>query len=469
MVEYKKAHFIGIGGVGMSATAKLLKDSGVVVSGSDEDVYPPMSTFLEQEGFDYRTPYAASNIPSDVDVIVIGKNAKLVPESNPEVAAAFASGKPIKSFPDLLAELSANAQAVVVAGSYGKSTSTALLAHCLEQAGLDPSYIIGASPISPAQSARLGKGELFVLEGDEYPTSNTDSRSKFLLMHPTHVLLTPLAHDHFNIFPTPADYIKPFYELAKLIPQDGALVVCTEGPLSGEFLANVGRPVITYGVNQGDFTATNITWGEKTSFDIMHGGAPLAHIETSQLGEHSIQNIVGVAAFVFTKQLMSPEQFAAAVATFKGIRRRLDRKSDQTVVPIYEGFGSSYDKLKSAIAAMKQHFPTRRLVVIFEPHTFSWRNRQSLSWYDDVFAGVEKVYVFNPPHDGKTTELSVEEIVAQVTHSGVVAVAAHTPQDALNGLRSELTSNDAILLSSSGAMGGLIDSVPALADELFPA
>lgn len=453
----------------MSATAKLLKDSGVVVSGSDEDVYPPMSTFLEQEGFDYRTPYATSNIPSDVDVIIIGKNAKLVPESNPEVAAAYASGKPIKSFPDILAELSTGAQTVVVAGSYGKSTSTALLAHCLEQAGLDPSYVIGASPISPANSARLGHGNLFVLEGDEYPTSNTDSRSKFLLMHPTHVLLTPLAHDHFNIFPTPEEYIKPFYELAKLVPQDGTMVVCTEGPLSSEFLSSIGRPVVTYGVSQGDFTAANITWGEKTSFDIMHSGNMLAHVETSQLGEHNIQNIVGVAAFVFTQQLMSPEQFAAAVASFKGIRRRLDRKSDNTTVPIYEGFGSSYDKLKSAMAAMKRHFPTKRLVVVFEPHTFSWRNRQSLGWYDDVFAGADKVYVFNPPHDGKTVELSVEEICAQVAKSGIATVAAHTPDDVLTGLRAELGQNDAILLSSSGAMGGLIESVPALADELLPA
>lgn len=453
----------------MSATAKLLKDSGVVVSGSDEDVYPPMSTFLKQEGFDYRTPYAANNIPSDVDVIIIGKNAKLVPESNPEVAAAYASGKPIQSFPDILAELSTGAQTVVVAGSYGKSTSTALLAHCLEQAGLDPSYVIGASPISPANSARLGHGNLFVLEGDEYPTSNTDSRSKFLLMHPTDVLLTPLAHDHFNIFPTPASYIQPFYELAKLVPQSGIMVVCTEGPLSGEFLANIGRPVITYGVNQGDFTAANVTWGERTSFDIMHSNNVLVHVETSQLGEHNIQNIVGVAALVFTKELMSPDQFATAVASFKGIRRRLDRKSDNTVVPIYEGFGSSYDKLKSAMAAMKRHFPNRRLIVVFEPHTFSWRNRQSLNWYDDVFAGANKVYVFNPPHDGKTSELSVDEIVAQVVASGTAAVATHTPQEVLDGLRQELTKDDAMLLSSSGAMGGLIESVPALADELLPA
>lgn len=468
-MNYKKAHFIGIGGVGMSATAKLLKDSGTIVTGSDEEVYPPMSTFLKNEGFAYCTPYAAANIPSDADVIVIGKNAKLVPESNPEVAAAYQSGKPIRSFPDMLAELSADKETVVVAGSYGKSTSTSLLAHCLEQAHLDPSYFIGASPLSPATSARLGKGAYFVIEGDEYPSSNTDPRSKFLLMHPKHTLITPLAHDHFNIFPTPAEYIKPFYDLANLIPTDGTMVVCAEGPLSQEFLQHINRPVVTYGIHAGDYTAANISWGEKTSFDIVRGGKTLARVETSQLGEHSIQNIVGVAAFVFTKQCMAPEQFAAAVASFKGIRRRLDRKSDKTAVPIFEGFGSSYDKLKSAIAAMKKHFPSRRLIVVFEPHTFSWRNRQSLSWYDDVFDGAGKVYVFNPPHDGKTTELSVEEITAQVAASGIAAVAAHTPQDVLDGLRHELTKDDAILLSSSGAMGGLIESVPTLADDLLPA
>src|SRR5207248_880613 len=138
-------------------------------------------------------------------------------------AAAYASGKPILSFPQVLAELSNEKETIIVAGSYGKSTSTALLAHCLENTRLDPSYFIGAIPTA-MPNAHMGKGNLFVLEGDEYPSSNSDPRSKFLHYHPAHVLMTPLAHDHFNIFTTPADYLKPFLELAAM--PSGALVVC---------------------------------------------------------------------------------------------------------------------------------------------------------------------------------------------------------------------------------------------------
>ncbi len=466
-MDIKKAHFIGIGGVGMSATAKLLRERGVVVTGSDEQVYPPISTMLAKEGIVYATPYRASNIPQDADIIVIGKNAKLVPDSNEEVAAAFASGKKIMSFPDVLAELSSGKDTVVVAGSYGKSTSTALLAHILTSAGKDPSYLVGAVPLS-TPSSMLGKGEFFILEGDEYPASNTDARSKFLLMHPRHVLLTPLAHDHFNIFPTPQDYLKPFYELLTLVPQDGTVVASTAGPLSPEFLQRATRPIVTYGVHQGDFTAANIVWGEHTSFTIMQGNAALVDITMSQLGEHNIENIVGVSALLFTLKLVTPEQFAQAAQTFKGITRRLDKKSEKTLVPIYEGFGSSYDKLKSAIAAMLLHFPARRLLVVFEPNTIGWRSRASLSQYDDVFAGASMAYIFNPPHDGKETQLSTEEIAHHVSAHGVPAVAVDTPEQLLKLLEKEMGANDAILLSSSGAMGGLIESIPALAEKKFP-
>lgn len=467
-MDIKKAHFIGIGGVGMSAVAKLLRDSGVEVTGSDEEVYPPISTLLEQEGIRYATPYRPANIPADADTIVIGKNAKLVPESNEEVAAAFASGKSILSFPEVLAMLSQDMQTIVVAGSYGKSTSTALLAHCLEQAGLEPSYFIGAVPLTPGSNAKAGSGALFVLEGDEYPSSNTDQRSKFLHYKPAHVLLTPLAHDHFNIFPTPADYLKPFYELAALAAPEGTFVACIEGPLSREFLSNTSRPVVTYGLNEGEFHAANIVWGETTSFDIIRGSEVLTRATTTQLGEHNIQNIIGVAALVCTLNLMSMEVFVEAVAGFKGIKRRLDRKSEKTLVPIFEGFGSSYDKLKSAIAAMKQHFGNKSLTVVFEPNTIGWRSRAALSQYDDVFAGAAKVYIFNPPHDGKETQLSAEEIAAYVSERGVKAAAVSTPEHMLELLEKDMAADDAILLSSSGAMGGLVESIPKLAEQKFP-
>ena len=474
-MNFRRVHFIGIAGAGMSAVAKLLHDSDVVITGSDEGVYPPVSDFLKNLGIPYRTHYAAENLPRDADLIVIGKNAKLVPETNAEVAAAYASGIRIASFPEVLSEISASKDTVVVAGAFGKSTSTALFAHCLESLpapspGHDASWFIGAIPLTPSTNARMGKGKLFVLEGDEYPSSNTDPRSKFLHYHPKHLLLTPIAHDHVNIFPTPADYVKPFVELTKLVPADGSIVMCLEGPLSADVRKTITRPVTTYGVHAGEYHAADIVWGEKTRFALMRGAEKVITLETNQLGEHNIQNIIGVAAFLLVHKIATAEQIAAAIASFRGIRRRLDRKSEKTSLPIFEGFGSSYDKARSAIAAMKQHFPAQRLIVVFEPHTFSWRNREAIGWYDDVFGGANKVFIYEPASQGATThaQISQDEIVARVIKAGFDAEPISDPDKALDTIAGGLRADDVVLLLTSGNLGGLIERIPLMAEQKFP-
>jgi UDP-N-acetylmuramate: L-alanyl-gamma-D-glutamyl-meso-diaminopimelate ligase len=247
-------------------------------------------------------------------------------------------------------------------------------------------------------------------------------------------------------------------------------VACLEGRLSAEFLSGVARPVITYGVHAGDFLGSDIRYGEVTRFAVLHGNDQVAELETTQLGEHNVQNIVGVTAFLLSRRLMSGEQIAAGVATFRGIKRRLDRKSDRTSIPIFEGFGSSYEKAQSAIAAMRRHFPDRRLIVLFEPHTFSWRNRAALKWYDDVFRGARKVFIFEPAAQGATThdQVSHGEIIARVRAAGYDADPISDPHEAIAALADSLTSDDAILLLSSGNLGGLVELVPALAERRFP-
>jgi UDP-N-acetylmuramate: L-alanyl-gamma-D-glutamyl-meso-diaminopimelate ligase len=461
LTSVKKAHFIGIGGVGMSATAKLLKAKGIEVTGSDEAVYEPMRSYLAHEGLPCSTPYRAENIPTDVDVIVIGKNAKLVPETNTEVAAAYASGKPTVSYPEVLAALGEGKETVAVVGSYGKSTSTALLSHCLLEAGKDPAYWIPAVSFTPAENAHIGSGKYFVVEGDEYPSSNTDPRSKFLHYRPAHVLVTPLAHDHVNVFPTPESYVQPFIELVGIT--SGIKVICADGVLSADLLAHTPSAV-TYGLAQGTYQAANIAWGERTSFDITKNGSVVIRIETSLLGEHNVQNIVGVVALVLTLNALTPEQLAKAVASFKGIKRRLDKKTEKARIPVYEGFGSSYEKARSAIAAIKLHFPTKQLVIVFEPHTFTWRNRATLQQYDDVFAGARKIYIFEPAEQGSTThaQLTQEEILARVRTAGFDA-------EPLRSADIPLTEDDVVLILTSGDLGGLMEPLIKTVEHKFPA
>lgn len=216
------------------------------------------------------------------------------------------------------------------------------------------------------------------------------------------------------------------------------------------------------------FHAKNIHLGEVSSFDLCRGNEKLCELETTVLGEHNIQNIVGVVAFLITLKLSSIEKIKEAVATFRGVRRRLDRKSEKTIIPIFEGFGSSYEKLESSISAMKAHFPKHKLVVVFEPNTISWRSRNALEQYGNAFVGTSKVLIFKPPHDGKQTELTLDEIVSKIRQGGIDASGVETSEEALDIINQVLGSDACILLSSSGAMGGLADSIPKLAEKGFP-
>lgn len=467
----KKAHFIGIAGKGMSAVALLLREAGYEISGSDEGFYPPVSDYLANAGIGFAHGYKKENIPADADLIVIGKNAKLVPETNEEVRAAFESGIPVKSFPDLLEELSAGKETLVVAGSYGKSTCTALLAWCLMHAGKDPSYFVGEITKGFDAHAKLGKGDTFVLEGDEYPSANWDERSKFLHYNPKNVLLTSATHDHVNVYPTHEDYLKPFRQLVSILPQDGMMVVNDE-PFARQVAEEFSGKRVEYGLHErNEWHAANIVYGLPTTFDLVHKGKKVAEFSTKLLGAHNIENIVGISALLLSKHLLTQEELAAGVATFEGVKRRMELLSPGSTVPVLEGFGSSYEKARSAIAGMRLHFPSRRLVAVFEPHTFTWRNRAALAQYDTVFDGVDKVYIYEPAQQGAHThaQLSQDEIVGCVRAAGIDVVAIHDGEAGLRDIMADAAEGDAILLLTSGELGGLIKTIPAEAEKRFPA
>ena len=420
----QKIHFIGICGTGMSAVAILLKEMGWRVTGSDANFYPPVSTYLEQSEIRFFRGYRKENIPSDVEIIVIGKHAELTPELNEEVRAAFEMRAPIKSFAEVLGEVTQGRENIVVVGSYGKSTCAALLAWCLESAGKEPGYVIGAIPLTPNQSSAAGKGKQFIIEGDEYPAANWDNSSKFLHYHPSHLLLTALAHDHINIFKTVEDYRAPFKKLIAQLPADGLLVACSDGNGVRETLKSFDRETIFYSADNtaSAWRGENITYGEITSFDLIGKGQNIIRLSTELLGKHNLENIVGVAALLLSREIITAPQLQEAILTFKPPQRRLNKLSDASVIPAYEGFGSSREKAMSAIDAIRLHYPTKKLVVLFEPHTFSWRTREALPWYDTVFAKADRVLIYKPPlHGSQPDQLELREIVDRVKAGGIDA------------------------------------------------
>lgn len=463
-----RIHFTGIAGAGMSAVALMMRDAGHEVSGSDADAFPPLSTYVEGLGFPFFRSFAAENLPAGLDVLVLGASAKLGGGDNPEVAEARRRGINITTFPELVGEATEGRPNTVVAGSFGKSTCTALMAHVLREAGVDAGWMIGAiSPSLPA-TGHWGTAPQVVLEGDEYIVGPADRRSKFVLYHPQDVLLTSLVHDHVNVFPTFADYEAPFVGLLRLIPEDG-LLLAREHPAIRKIAGEAGSPIVWYDTRPCDgWFSEGVTYGETSHFTLVAPDGRRIPMTTALLGEHNIENIVGVSAYLLERGLVSEDALVAAVAGFGGIRRRLDRLTARSAIPVIEGFGSSYEKARSAIEAMLLHYPTRPLTVVFEPHTFSWRNRDALPWYDTVFAGAAKVLVVPPPAHGAAShnQSSFDEILARTQATGVPVQGVKTAEQATGAL-SALKGDEVVLLLSSGPLLGLPDSLPPVFETLY--
>lgn len=452
-----------------------MRDAGYTVTGTTGACHPPIKHFIEAHNLATYTDFNRSNISEDTTLLIAGASAALDRSQNAEVDEALSRKIPVETFPETLARLSSEHQRIVVAGSYGKTTMTSLVAWILKHTGTDPSYFIGEMQRQFETHGHLGSSNQFVIEGDEYPVSSIDRRSKFLVFPPHDVLLTSLDHDHVNVFKTQEDFEQPFQKLVDYIPEGGFLVACTDNTYVRKFIQKYTGTLVTYGLDKKhapDFTAANIEYGTLSSFDLVRDGDILTRVETPLLGTHNIQNIIGAAAMVLSKNLVAPEQVAAAIKEYRGVPRRMELLTMNSTVPVYEGFGSSREKALSAIAAMKLHFPDRRLIVVFEPHTFSWRDRSKLHWYDDTFADVDHVFVYKPLElktaTGTHDQVTHDEIMKRLNSASVVAEKITSGTEGIEKLSKILTPNDAVLILTSGPIDGMIDSVPRLAEQLFP-
>ncbi|MCD8494758.1 MAG: Mur ligase domain-containing protein [Candidatus Pacebacteria bacterium] len=469
-LPYSKIHIIGIAGMGMTALATYLKEKGCHVTGSDMGAYDPSASYLASYGISFATEHAAENIPADTELIIIGKHAKLTMD-NAEVAAAFAHPAPVMSMAEMWGVLGSETTNTLVVGSYGKSTNSALISWCLRHAGKDPHYFIGAIPHDMPLS-HAGSQDIFIMEGDEYPTSNFDMTSKFMYLHGKHVLLTSGEHDHVNMFPTLESYLAPYRALMQTLTTESIVVANIAHPNVAELVAETSARVVTYGLHEHEgYHPRNIAYGSTTACDLYRGDTFVCTLETQLLGAFNIENIVGSSAMILEQGLLSIDELVRGIASFRGVVRRLDKKTDASSLSIYEGFGSSYTKAKTALEALRLHFPTARIVTVFEPHTFSWRDPLTAHWYDDVFAESALVIIYKPPaKDGKDVpgQLTLDEIVHRVTTSGTPAHGVHTSDEALAILEHEITGNEVILMLSSGELGGLIKEIPKWAQETYP-
>jgi UDP-N-acetylmuramate: L-alanyl-gamma-D-glutamyl-meso-diaminopimelate ligase len=254
------------------------------------------------------------------------------------------------------------------------------------------------------------------------------------------------------------------------MPRDG-LLVARDHPAIRKIAAETQSRVVWYDTQALDGWRTeDVVFGETSRFTLVAPDGGKLALTTTLLGEHNIENIVGVAAYLLERGLVGERALAGAVASFGGIRRRLDRLTAASRIPLIEGFGSSYEKARSAIEAVRLHYPERPLVVVFEPHTFSWRSRDALAWYDTVFEGAARVLIAPPPSHGAQShnQSSFEEILARAAATGIPTAAVRSADEAIGRL-SGLSGDEVVLLLSSGPLLGLPESLPPVFDDLYAA
>lgn len=448
----RKIHFIGICGVGISAIAKLLKDSGHIISGSDSGSYAPTNEYLRKNNIEFNTTYDAKNIPRDVDAIVLGTHMCLEVKKNPEIKKAKEMEAPLLNFPDILNLLTKKTHNIICTGSSGKSTCSSIVAHCLEEAKKSPSFFIGATLKNFNESAKIGKGKFFVLEGDEYPISPERQTSKFTLYNSKDVIISSMAHDHLNIFKTAEDYEKLFFDLVEMLGKDSIIAISKEK--STERIRNhLSDRCITYSANDksADWYADDITYGEMTTFTLKKRGEKIAEIKTKIFGDHNIENIVGAAAMLLEKNYITAEEFAKTLENYEGIKRRLEKVTQNSKIEVYEGFGSSAEKVRAAIEAIQKK-KKGRIVVLFEPHAISWRLSNYLNKYKGLFDGVDEVYVYTPVLEKEGAELKVSEILKEIGNVKEVK----TKEEGVEMLKKELKDGDTLLALSSGYFDGIL-------------
>jgi len=462
----RRIHLVGVAGTGMGSFAGMLKAAGYEVTGSDENVYPPMSDMLKAWGIPVLTPYRPENLDAArPDLVIIGNVIRRV---NPEATEVRTRGVRQMSFPAALGSLFLKqSHSVVVAGTHGKTTTSAIMAHVLVEAGQDPSFLVGGVTRNYSGNYRVGKGPHFVVEGDEYDTSYWDKGSKFLHYQPRTAILTSVEFDHADIFRDMPHYEATFEKFVRLIPPDGRLVVCAAYPNALRIAQGTRGQVVTYVGKEGataDYTPRNIAYGpEGASFEVVERGGVLGTARMQLSGAHNVENALSVIAAARGLGL-SFEQIAKGLASFSGVKRRQEPRGEPGGILVIDDFAHHPTAVRETIAAIRHRYPTRRLWAIFEPRSNTSRRNIHQEDYAHAFTGASRASLKVPEHHDKVPtneELNVPQLCEALKAQGIEADHATDVPTLVERVAREATRDDVLLVMSNGAFGGFIDKLLA--------
>lgn len=382
-----RVHFIAIGGSAMHNLAIALFKKGYKVTGSDDEIFEPAYSRLKQlELLPETIGWNPDRITSDLDAVILGMHAK---EDNPELIKARQLGLKIYSYPEYLYEQSKHKKRIVIGGSHGKTTITAMILHVLKDLGIDTDYMVGAQLEGFDVMVRLSDtAPYMVFEGDEYLTSALDRRPKFHLYRPDIALISGIAWDHINVFPTFENYVDQFRIFANMLPERGTLIYCDDDENVSGIAKKMKNDIVKLPYNLPDYTVE----GGKTFIHYNNQKVPL-----KVFGRHNMLNIEG-ARLVCESIGVEAEKFYNSISSFKGASKRLELVASHSTTNVYKDFAHSPSKLKATIEAVKNQFPDRKLVACIELHTYSSLNTEFLSQYQQSMDKADSAIVYYSRH-----------------------------------------------------------------------
>ena len=445
-------HLIGICGTGMGSLAGMLVESGYRVTGSDANVYPPMSDFLAGMNVPVAQGYAPANLGHRPDLVVVGN---VVTRRNPEAARLKELGLPYLSFPQTLRLFFLQGKKpLVVAGTHGKTTTSSLAAWMLDAAGYDPGFMIGGILGNYGRNHRLGRGDWFVVEGDEYDTAFFDKVPKFIHYAPLVGILTSVEFDHADIYPDLGAVIDAFRRFVALIPPQGRLVAWGDDPLVRELASASAAPVIYYGEGaDNDWRAVGLeTRGRRVSFRVIKNGAEAGRLFSPLPGRHNALNTLAAAAALDYAGL-GLDRAAQGLEGYRGVRRRQEVRGEAAGVIVIDDFAHHPTAVKETTAAIRKAYPEARLAAVFEPRTNTSRRKVFQDDYAAAFDQADLVFIRQAPDLEKAPEgdrFSAEKLVGDLRDRGKPAEFFPDADRLLDRLLEALRPGDVVLIMSNG-------------------
>ena len=438
-------HFIAIGGSAMHNLAIALHNKGYHVTGSDDTIHDPSKSRLERKGLlPQAFGWFPEKITSDLDVIILGMHAK---KDNPELLKAQDMGLKIYSYPEFLYEQSKDKTRVVIGGSHGKTTITSMILHVLDYNDMEVDYMVGAQLEGFETMVHLTtENEFMVLEGDEYLSSPIDRRPKFHLYKPNIALLSGIAWDHINVFPTFEGYVNQFRIFTDSLTDGGIMVYNEEDAILKEVVESSTHSIKKYEYSTPVYQIEDGV----TYIDTPDGLMPL-----EIFGDHNLQNLAG-AKWVCQHMGIDEEDFYEAIASFKGASKRLEKIAESSETVIYKDFAHSPSKVKATTEAVKKQYAQRDVIACLELHTYSSLNAAFLAEYNGALDKADKAVVFYSPHAVKIKQLdsvSEEQISNAFQRDDLIIFT--NPTEFKEFLFSQNLHQSAVVLMSSGNYGGL--------------